>query len=139
MIIGGPLFNVFKNFSTNWKQCSYFYGRFSQFKLVVCGVPWALSIYFIHCIYNNLEDKIVCYADNTTYYSEIYTLSDCVKGAKSLNRDLLRIQTWCSTWGMKLNQNKTHSIIISRSRTALPQHLPLFLCGFKLETSTFLS
>ena len=39
---------------------------------------------------------------------------------------------------MKLNTNKTHSIIISRSGTALPQHPLLSFCGVDLETSTFL-
>ena len=39
---------------------------------------------------------------------------------------------------MKLSTNKTHSIIVLRSRTALPQHPLLPLCGVKLETSTFL-
>ena len=76
--------------------------------------------------------------NNTTFYSEISAPSDCVKVADSSNRDLLRTQTWCSAWGMKLNPNKTHSIIFSRSRTALPQHPPLSLCGVELKTSTFL-
>ena len=76
--------------------------------------------------------------NNTTFYSEISAPSDCVKVADSSNRDLLRTQTWCSAWGMKLNPNKTHSIIFSRSRTALPQHPPLSLCRVELETSTFL-
>ena len=39
---------------------------------------------------------------------------------------------------MKLNPNKTHLIIVSRSRTALQQYLPLSLCRVELETSTFL-
>ena len=43
-----------------------------------------------------------------------------------------------ATWRMKLNPNKTHSIIVWRYKAALLQHLPLYLCGAKLETSTFL-
>ena len=39
---------------------------------------------------------------------------------------------------MKLNPNKTISIIVSRSRTALLQYPPLSLCGVELESSTFL-
>ena len=71
-------------------------------------------------MWNNLENKIVSYADDTKLYFEISIPSDCVKGADSLNKDLLRIKTWFSTWGMKLNPNKTRSIIVSRSKTALP-------------------
>ena len=48
--------------------------------------------------WNNLENKIVSYADDTTFYSEISTPFDYVKVADSLNRDLFRTQTWCSTW-----------------------------------------
>ena len=39
---------------------------------------------------------------------------------------------------MKLNPNKIHPIIVSRSKTAFPQHPPLSLCGVELEISTFL-
>ena len=86
----------------------------------------------------NLIYKKENIANDTTIYSEISTPSDRVKVAVSLNRDLPRIQTWCSTWDMKLNPNKTHLIIVSRSRTALQQYLPLSLCRVELETSTFL-
>ena len=65
------------------------------------------------------QNKIVSYSDDIPLYSEISTPSDRVKFADSLNRDLLRIQTWCSTWGMKLNPNKIHLNIVSRSGTAL--------------------
>ena len=40
---------------------------------------------------------------------------------------------------MKLNTNKTLSIIILGTRTALPQHPPLSLFGVELETSSFLN
>ena len=39
---------------------------------------------------------------------------------------------------MKLNPRKTHSIIISRSRTPYPPHPPLTLCGFNMEVSSSL-
>ena len=89
-------------------------------------------------MWNNLENKIVSYADNTTLYSEVRTPPDWVKVVDSLNRDLLRIQNWYFSWGMKLNPNKIHSIIVSKSRTALLQYTPLSLCKVEVETSTFL-
>ena len=82
-----------------------------------------LFILFTADMWNNVENKIVSYADDATLYSEISTSSDCVKDANFLNRDLLILQTWCSTWEMKLHPSKTRSIIVSRSRKALPQHL----------------
>ena len=42
--------------------------------------------------------------------------------AESLNRDQSKICTWCNFWGMKLNPNKTQSMIVSRSRTVFPPH-----------------
>ena len=39
---------------------------------------------------------------------------------------------------MKLNPNKTHSRIVSRSTTALPKHPLLSLCRVELENSNFL-
>ena len=50
------------------------------------------------------------------------------------NNIILKIQTWCSTWGMKLKPNKTHSIIISRSKTALPP-FPYVELNWKLPSS----
>ena len=57
-----------------------------------------LFVLFTADIWNHLENKIVFYADDTTLYSKISTLSDRIKDVVSLERDLLIIQTWCSTW-----------------------------------------
>ena len=101
--IGGHLFNVFKKISTNRKHCVTVNGKFSKFRAVVSRVPQRnvlgplLFILFTADMWNNLENKSVFYADNTTLYSELSTHSDCVKVADAFNRDLLRIETWCST------------------------------------------
>ena len=50
--------------------------------------------------------------DETTFFSEIRTVPDRVKVADSSNRGLLKIQTWCFTWGRKINLNKTRSKIV---------------------------
>ena len=39
---------------------------------------------------------------------------------------------------MKLYPSKTHTMIVSRSRTDYPPHPPLFLCGTTLEVSSSL-
>ena len=77
-------------------------------------------------IWNNLKIKL------HTLYSKIINPTDRVNGADSLNRDLLTIQTWCSTWGMNFNPNKTYSIIVFMSRTALPEHPPYIELNWKL-------
>ena len=60
--------------------------------------------------------------------------ADCLKVADSLNRDLFRIQTWFSSWRIKLKPDKTHLIVVSRSRTALPQH-PYVELNWKIPPS----
>ena len=42
-----------------------------------------------------------------------------------LIRDLGIVSEWCVLWGMKLNVNKTKTMIVSRSRTMHPQSTPL--------------
>ena len=89
MGIGGPVFNIFKDFLSNRQQRVLVDGNFSQFKPVVSdvleGSVWA---------YNSLH---ISYADNTTLYAEVAPLSDLIKVASSLNRYLPTIQSWCST------------------------------------------
>ena len=56
--------------------------------------------------------------------------------ANSLNMDLVKIQLWCFTWGMKLNASKTQSITISQSRAPYSPYLPLTFCEVDLEVSS---
>ena len=49
--------------------------------------------------------------------------------AESLNRDLSRVSEWCNLCGMKLNADKTKTMIVSRSRTMDPQSPPLTVGG----------
>ena len=65
-------------------------------------------------MWNDLENKIISYADDTTLYA---SPSERTNVDNYLNRDLAKIKSWCFTWGMKLNSCKTHLITLSRSRT----------------------
>ena len=85
-----------------------------------------LFILFTADMGNDLENKIIYYTHGTTLYSEVKSPADRIAVSDSLNRDLLKTQSWCETWSMKLNPIKTHSIIVSRSRTSHPPHPPLF-------------
>ena len=72
-------------------------GIFSQFKPVVSGVPQGsvlgplLFILYTADMWNDLENKIISYADDTTLYAEIASPSECTNVANSLNRDLAKI------------------------------------------------
>ena len=54
-----------------------------------------------------------------------YMLCIRVTVAKSPDRDLRKVSEWCDLLGMKLNANKTKTMIVSRLRTMHPQ-LPPF-------------
>ena len=47
-------------------------------------------------MWNDLENKIVSYADDTTLYAEVSSPFDRINVANFLNRDLVEIQSWCS-------------------------------------------
>ena len=59
-----------------------------------------------------------------------------VSVSESMNRDLNRVSVWRNLWGMKLNVNKTKTMIVSRSRTVHPQLTPLNLDITVLGEST---
>ena len=59
--------------------------------------------------------------------------------SESMNRDLNRVSVRCDIWGMKLNASQTKTMIVSRSRTVLPQLTPLNLDGTVLKESADLA
>ena len=64
MGVGGPVFNIFKDFLTNCQQRISNDENFSKFKPVVCGVPQGtifgllLFILFIADMWNYSENKL---------------------------------------------------------------------------------
>ena len=68
--------------------------NFNQFKPVVSDVPQGsvldplLFILYTADMWNDLENKIILYTDDTSLYAEVASSSDCINVAKSLNRDL---------------------------------------------------
>ena len=68
---------------------------------------------------NILENVFVGYADDSTLLAIIPSPKSRVMVACSLIRDLVRLQAWCTVWGMLLNLVKTKAMLLSRSRTKL--------------------
>ena len=50
-----------------------------------------------------------------------------------LNRNLIKVSTWCNLWGIRMNPTKTRSMIVSRSRTIIPAHSDLFVGNTSLN------
>ena len=76
----------------------------------------------------------VSYADDETLLARIPSPNMRSDVTESLNRDLSKISIWCNLWGMRLNPNKTQSMIVSRSRTIFLLHSDLFVGSTSLNS-----
>ena len=84
-----------------------------------------------------MDNMLVSYADDATLLARIPSPNMRSDVTESLNRDLSKISTWCNLWGMRLNPNKTQSMIVSRSRTVFPQHPDLLVGSTSLNSCDF--
>ena len=123
MGIRGPFFKVLQEFIWEGKRCVGADGKVCHIEPVLSNAPQEsdldplLIILFTTDLGNDLENKVVSYADDTTHFESISKPSDRIGVAGSLNRNLAKIQSWWELWGMQLNLKK-HSMIMSWSRTA---------------------
>ena len=76
-------------------------------------------------LFSIFENKLIGYADDSTLMAVVPSPGVRVAVAESLIRDLGRVSEWCDLWGMKLNETKTKTMIVSRSSTVHPQSPPL--------------
>ena len=76
-------------------------------------------------LFSILENKLICYTDNSTLMAVMPSPGVRVTVAESLIRDLGRVSEWCDLWELELNASKTKTMIVSRSRTMHPQSPPL--------------
>ena len=86
-------------------------------------------------LFSILENKLICYTDDSTLMAVVPSLGVRVAVAESLISDLGRVCEWCDLWGMKFNASKTKTMIVSRSRTMHPQSPPLTIGGTVLNES----
>ena len=140
MGVGGAFLNIIIEFLTGRKQRVVVDGQHSDYRNVLSGVPQGsvlgplLFILYTHDMWFSLENKLVAYADDATLYASVPSPDRRPDIAESLNRDLARISAWCKSWGMKLNANKTQSMVVSRSRTEDPPHPDLLIDNIPLTT-----
>ena len=86
-------------------------------------------------LFSILENKLIGYADDSTFMALVPSPGVRVAVAESLIRDLGRVSEWCYLWGMKLNASKTKTMIVSRSRTMHAKSPPLTIGGTVLKES----
>ena len=115
-------------------------GHDDEWRQVTSGVPQGsvlgplLFILYTQDMWAGLENQLIAYADDATLIAVIPSPAERQLVSESLNRDLARINEWCKLWGMKLNPNKTQSMIVSRSRTLIPNHPDLSIEDIILPT-----
>ena len=89
-----------------------------------------LNTYESFCIVGN---HIVGYADDTLIYTVFPRQLSCTQVKESLNQILPAIYSSCLKWHMRLNYNKTKSMMISRCRNYAPGYSDLTLGGAEFE------
>ena len=125
------MLSVLTQFLSNRSQYVVVDGCCSKLVNVVSGVPQVsvlgpqLPLLYTAELFSIVENKLYCYADDSTLVAVVPSPGERVAISESMNRDLNRVSVWCDLWGMKLNASKTKTMIVSRSPTVLPLLTPL--------------
>ena len=145
--VGGSVLSVLTQFLSNRSQYVMVDACHSKLVKVVSGVcqgsvlgPQLFLLYTAE-LFSIVENKLYGYADDSTVMLQITATlvvvvpspGERVAVSESMNRNLNRVSVWCNLWGMKLNESKTKTMIVSRSRTVHPQLTPLTLDGTVLK------
>ena len=138
------MLDICTEFLTNRRQRVVVDGIMGDWSDVKSGVPQGsvlgplLFILYTSGLFDGLENELVAYADDTTLMAVIKNLSSRPVVLASINRDLVRIQEWCSQWHMKLNPSKTKSMVVSRKDTDESSHGLVLVSDTRIEISNSL-
>ena len=86
-------------------------------------------------LFSILENKLIGYADDSTFMAVMPSPGIRVAVAESLIHDLGRVSEWCDFRVMKFNASKTKTMIVSRSRAMHLQSPPLTISRTVLKES----
>ena len=75
---------------------------FQEFRRAVFWASYCSSC-TLRTFFPILENKLICYADDSTLMAVVPSPGLRVAVAESLICDLGRVSEWCDLWGMKLN------------------------------------
>ena len=71
-----------------------------------------------------IDSQVYCYADDTTLVAPVQLPPLRAAVGDVLNDDLAKVVDWCEQWDMKLNPKKSKFLLVSRSRSELPELPP---------------
>ena len=126
MGIDGTFLNIIVELLTGRKQRVVVDGQCSDYRNVISGVPQGsvlgtlLFILYTSDMWCGLENGLVAYEDDATFFVSVLSPHLRLFIAESLNRDLVGIS-------LKMNLTKTQCMTVSRSRTAFSPHPDLFI------------
>ena len=111
--------------------------RFSTGRLLAIEdfIPFLLILLYTSELFSNLENKLIGYADDSTFKALVPSPGVRVTVAESLSRDVVKASEWCDLWGMELNSSKIKTTILSKSRSMHPQSPALAIGGTVLKES----
>ncbi len=117
--IRGRLLLWLTDYLTNRQQRVIIGGSNSEWANIEAGVPQGsilgplLFLIFINDIANDLESVPHLFADDTNI---LFPTKDMQLGIATVNRDLMKISSWCDKWCVTMNPGKIKAILYSRKR-----------------------
>ena len=138
--VGGPFISILTEILSNRLQRVVVDGQFNEYRIVISGVPQGgvlgplHFILYTHDMWFGLENMLGSYADGATLLAHVPSPNMRSDVAESVNRDLSKISTWCNLWDMRLDRNKTQSMLVSRSRTVFLPHPDLLVGSTSLNS-----
>ena len=85
-------------------------------------------------LFSILENKLIGHVNHSTLMAVVPSPGVRVTVVEYMIHDLDRVSEWCDLWGMKLNESKTRTMIVTRSYTMHPLSPPLTIGGTVLKS-----
>ncbi len=118
-VISGSLHNWIYQFVANRSQRVVVEGAFSDESWVESGVVQGtvlrplLFLLFINNLLQHVSSQFRLFADDCLIYRPIHSTQDQI----ALQRDLLAMEAWGDTWGMRSNAKKCNIMRVSHSES----------------------
>ena len=69
-----------------------------------------------------MENTLYAYADDYTLVAVVPSPTQRLAVTESMNHDLNMVRVWCDLWGMKLNEDKSKTLIVPCHAQSIPSY-----------------